>query len=361
MSHRFSIAQSDDRCSESLECRAKNINDMEKPNALVLLVCGLPATGKTTLCTELAHESRWRDLSLRHAEVTVHHLCFDAVERRLLRESGNNNSTGSELGFDPDIWKQARTDIIRTATQILQSSCHDEHDDSAGEKPKKSFVLVVDDNFYFRSMRKPWFQLAREFGAAYVQARIVADVDVCIEKNGAREAGQRVPEYVIPQMHANFQWPGDRNGDGGRNDDSAGWERHPNVHTVSFCAYQGVDASLQAILPDTLETITPLENIANDVDGNSSSGGCAQECEKRLRKLVSHVLEHTECSKEQKSVLAKRWQGVKKGLVDDAKKWQKVAKEDADPSDCLDILEAQFLACATSDAKACDRAGYAPR
>lgn len=72
------------------------------PQAMLVLLCGLPAAGKSTLARQLlsdgASELRKR---LKLPGVRVWHLCFDDVLARLQAERG-------ATGFDPELWHEAR-------------------------------------------------------------------------------------------------------------------------------------------------------------------------------------------------------------------------------------------------------------
>uniref|UniRef100_A0A7S1N9W8 L-seryl-tRNA(Sec) kinase n=1 Tax=Eutreptiella gymnastica TaxID=73025 RepID=A0A7S1N9W8_9EUGL len=68
-------------------------------------------------------------------------------------------------------------------------------------------LLLVEDNFYYWSMRYSFFQLARQYGAAFAQVFLVASPEVCVQRNSLRSASASIPQHVIVQMYPNMELP----------------------------------------------------------------------------------------------------------------------------------------------------------
>ena len=64
----------------------------------------------------------------------------------------------------------------------------------------------MDDNFYYRSMRKRYFQLARSRQLAYLEVHVKVKVDVALERNESRGEA-KVPEAVIKRMAQKLEQP----------------------------------------------------------------------------------------------------------------------------------------------------------
>ncbi|KAK4327237.1 hypothetical protein Pmani_002293 [Petrolisthes manimaculis] len=72
-------------------------------------------------------------------------------------------------------------------------------------KAKPLFVLLLDDNFYYRSMRYESFKLARKHGTGFCQVYVECSTDVALAHNMQRL--NRVPEEVVKAMAEKLQPP----------------------------------------------------------------------------------------------------------------------------------------------------------
>ena len=101
-------------------------DDTSLAKTCLLLVCGLPGSGKSTFC----HELVTRKPSVGRTTSWIH-FCYDEVERAL-REDPDV--------FDPETWQEARARITTDVTSLIESD-------------ESNRVIVLDDNMYYRSMR----------------------------------------------------------------------------------------------------------------------------------------------------------------------------------------------------------------
>lgn len=91
--------------------------------ACLLLVCGLPGSGKSSFCHELVARAKAQTS-------TWIHFCYDDVEQSLRVDRST---------FDPEIWQEARAKITTDVGSLLAE--------------ERNQVIVLDDNMYYRSMR----------------------------------------------------------------------------------------------------------------------------------------------------------------------------------------------------------------
>lgn len=66
-----------------------------------------------------------------------------------------------------------------------------------GKEDNSKFV-ILDDNFSHRSMRKLYYQLARETGGSYLELHLHLDVEEALIRNSKRD--KPVPDEVIKSM-----------------------------------------------------------------------------------------------------------------------------------------------------------------
>lgn len=127
----------------------------------VILLCGLPGSGKSTWCLEQLQES--------HVVVS------------------KDRMPGSSR-------KQARQDReIRAAIAIGRP-------------------VVVDNTNLTRAARAPVIQIAVEFGVACRAVVLTTPLDVALARNAARTGDARVPDGIVRQMARTWEPPSSEEG-----------------------------------------------------------------------------------------------------------------------------------------------------
>jgi tRNA uridine 5-carbamoylmethylation protein Kti12 len=154
---------------------------------LVVCVMGMPGCGKTTLCEGLIQSEQFAQKMARTWDVPeecirMETLSFDVLERD---EKSRNGVRDDE--FDPAIWRAARSRAEGIVLGYRETS-----DD------RNVRVLLLDDNFYYKSMRKTF----RPDGIIYTDI----PENVSYSRNGARGPSQ-VPRHVMDNMSAMLEPP----------------------------------------------------------------------------------------------------------------------------------------------------------
>ena len=149
---------------------------MTHPAALLLL-CGLPAAGKSAAASHLPN-----DLA------TV-------IEIDAEYDANSEGSQWSRVG-----WLAARQASITRAEQALVLA-------SCSESSAPRWVVVV-DNFYYRSMRRPYYSLARRLRAAFAVVHLHVPLETALSRNSTRRGTPSfVPEDVLRRAAARFEAP----------------------------------------------------------------------------------------------------------------------------------------------------------
>ncbi|ETO78131.1 hypothetical protein F444_06790 [Phytophthora nicotianae P1976] len=166
-------------------------------DAVLVLVSGLPAAGKTTLAKHLAaHSSTPSRLYER--------ISFDDLYDQMASE----DTSSKPAEFDPEQWKVCQRDMVVRVTRRLEEL--KASDTSKAATPQ--LVLLVDDNFQYRSQRKRFFQLSTELNCGFGLVYVNVSGDICRERNASRNKGARVPDETFQRMVTVFEPPnGDQN------------------------------------------------------------------------------------------------------------------------------------------------------
>ncbi|KAK6054033.1 hypothetical protein COOONC_08462 [Cooperia oncophora] len=138
----------------------------------LVLIMGLPAAGKSSLCEKIQEN---------HPNAVVFSL--DEINGRWSED------------FESHV---ERKSFERTVRQYLEAHCDEEFDK----------VVVVDDNFYLRSMRRPFERMARSFGLRYCCVLVDVDVQEALRRNSQRGA-DRVRDETILRMAREIELPSD--------------------------------------------------------------------------------------------------------------------------------------------------------
>lgn len=305
-----------------------DVDGIELRVALVL-VCGLPGCGKSSFCKALvARLEEEPDLLGRKAE--VHHICYDNIETEL-------RSVNSE--FDPSSWQAARARAAEVVRERLYTKC------------ARNMILLLDDNMYYRSMRKHWYHFAQQHHCAYRQVFLAAPKEVCLERNSGRAAASRVPDFSIHHMADVFEWP---------RESGESWEARDSISSIIETSSLSTADQLHQFIdrwaqPDGLNLWAPLlveEQLEQEGPEVQSD---AHACDVALRRVVSQALAHAPKELGQaKSVLAKQW-GVRKGafvkeLTAEIKRGgEKIEGERV--GDFINDMEATFLCSCVADVR----------
>lgn len=122
----------------------------------VMVVMGLPGSGKTSLCKHfLAHVNEYEE------GIEVEHICFDKLA----------------LEYNLENYKEFRNEVFKFV----------EHNLDEYLSMNKKTILILDDIMYYRSMRKQYYNLCKKYGLCYCQVYINCDYDVAISRVANRD------------------------------------------------------------------------------------------------------------------------------------------------------------------------------
>jgi len=151
----------------------------------MLLVCGLPGAGKSSFCRVVkGFFDSWQ----------VVHLEFDEVEVEL--ESHLEECTPLE------VWHKAREVSLKRVEKLVSGAVGNENHCA------RKLLILVDDNLYYKSMRRPFVSLARRLSTGLMIVHIDATCAEALLLNSSRSK-RSVPDAVIERMSRVFEHPTD--------------------------------------------------------------------------------------------------------------------------------------------------------
>lgn len=276
----------------------------EGPRRLGLCVlCGLPAAGKSTLARALSHqlrrERRWAvgvvayddvmpDAFLEAAAAGPLPSRWKALRRELLtclegflRALLLRGPLSAPPGATEALW-EAFTACLR-AQGLLRPA-------PAAEGPARHLptppaagplLLVLDDNFYYRSMRHEVYQLARRYSLGFCQLFLDCPLETCLQRNGRRPGA--LPAETIRLMRRKMEEP---------NPQKNAWEHNSLTVRSSACSAEA-SPELTGLLLAALENpVTCVEDNAEQKEADRAvcSSSALHQADQALRRIVSQTM-----------------------------------------------------------------------
>ncbi|KAK3595312.1 hypothetical protein CHS0354_004465 [Potamilus streckersoni] len=299
-----------------------------RPVPCVLLLCGLPGSGKTTHTKELVKKL---------IDENVLALVFDELMPQELAEKMIPQSSVNEnLVASP--WKQFREDMLCCVDTFISHLVSDITTSSKRDilytirKPvhineelwlcfmkaivsslvadwTKPTLIVIDDNMYYRSMRYQYYQIARKYNSAFCQIYLSCDMDVACVRNKQREV--KVPDSVIITMATKIEPPDPLNNR---------WEKF----SITVKAEQHIDiCQIQDLVHKArLEPVQSLPQVDVEQQNHSRrlcSESVVHQSDQVLRKLVAKHMAQLKvkgCSKADLKVCAEKFKSQRSKILD---------------------------------------------
>ncbi|TMS22396.1 L-seryl-tRNA(Sec) kinase [Larimichthys crocea] len=265
------------------------------------VLCGLPAAGKSTLARELlstAARLGWRAGLVPYDDLIPE----QAFQTRVLEDGVKLQEMHTE-------WKLHRQAVLRCIEQFLekprvlaemQSSC--QINIAAWERciqavlqqaldctqaERAPLLFLLDDNFYYPSMRYEVYQLARKYSLGFCQVYLHCDLESCISRNQSRS--EPIPTEVIQEMVKRLESP---------NPQKNSWEANSiSVNTTAKLSECDVQSVMELISSALSNPLSPVEDNTEQTEADRPE--MCHQCGSPGRPGLStaHLRSHEDCQR----------------------------------------------------------------
>ena len=219
-------------CNEGIDGGAAHERSQSLSTAHLVLLMGLPASGKTTAARNLQqqqqqqHQQQQQQHVGADINVVVHHICVDELYNACIAEAAPLGLAvplssivpgATPAAFSPAVWHRSRSLALDKTRQLLTELLVSRAD-SVPLSASCLHLLLVDDVLHLRSMRRAYYRLARQLQVPFSQLMLDTPLPVCIERHTQRLAAvsaSRQPSAshrsltaaTIASLHLAFQRP----------------------------------------------------------------------------------------------------------------------------------------------------------
>ncbi|MEE6486559.1 hypothetical protein FKM82_014634 [Ascaphus truei] len=270
------------------------------------VLCGLPAAGKSSLARSLGSGGSWALVVISYDDI----ITAEAFPEGLCA-SHRDTSAGSE---ELSLWKQNRQHILlylehliaaligcsaliapagRTEGTwsrfvsclerqgLISSAASDVEHHLITIPENRALYLVLDDNFYYQSMRYEVYQLARKYYLGFCQLYLNCPVESCLLRNQNRPLP--LPDKTIVLMEKKIEKP---------NPERNQWEQNSLILNTSG-PIRMEDLRVPDLLNQALENpLSPLQEDSErkDMDREICAASILHQADQSLRRLISETM-----------------------------------------------------------------------
>ncbi|XP_058476833.1 L-seryl-tRNA(Sec) kinase isoform X2 [Solea solea] len=261
------------------------------------VLCGLPASGKSTLARTVlgsAAQLGWRASVVSYDDLIPQH----AFQIRAVQNSGAQLTEQTEWKLHRHTVLQCIELFLKTPEVMAEPPSSFQINVDAWEqcvrgllRPKPMdhsqtdrtpLIFILDDNFYYPSMRYEVYQLARKYSLGFCQVYLHCDLESCINRNQSRP--EPVPTEVILDMVKRLESP---------NPEKNPWEELSillnTTDKLSTCDIQRV---MELISSSLRNPLSPIEDTAEqkEADRLKCAMNVVHQADQACRRLISEAM-----------------------------------------------------------------------
>ncbi|XP_074520009.1 L-seryl-tRNA(Sec) kinase [Halichoeres trimaculatus] len=273
---------------------AEESGGMDRVPACLCVLCGLPAAGKSTLARGLL--SAAARLGWRASVVPYDDLIPEQAFQKSMIENGDSMQ---DMHTE---WKTHRQAVLQCVEQFLQRpqllaelpelSSH-YINRAAWEQCIKPLLqpgaldgapllFLLDDNFYYPSMRYEVQQVARKYSLGFCQVYLQCDLELCISRNHSRPVS--VPTDVIEDMMKRLEPP---------NPQKNSWERNSiSLNTTDSLSDCNIQKVMELISSAMRNPLSPVEDNTEQIEADrlKCATSVIHQADQACRRLISDAM-----------------------------------------------------------------------
>ncbi|XP_041271373.1 L-seryl-tRNA(Sec) kinase [Onychostruthus taczanowskii] len=308
------------------------------------LLCGLPAAGKSTL---------GRALSRRLPQRPGWACALLAYDELIPPEAFRPRAPGAGPQEPSPLlpgWKQSRRELLQCLEGFLRALLTGaalpapaqpgwrrflgwlrrerllpaaEGDAGAASRP---LVLLLDDNFYYQSMRYELYQLARKYSLGFCQLFLECPVECCLQRNRLRS--DPVPEHTIQLMARKIEMPDPRKNT---------WEQHSLILSSSDCISEDDEQIMNLLATALANPERPNEEDTEQKEAARAicAASAVHQADQACRRIISEAMQDAKgknlLPSEMKS-LAEELNKLKGEFLDDLRQGNTLKTQYSDPA-----------------------------
>lgn len=252
------------------------------------VLCGLPAVGKSSLALELRGAAAllgWRFTVVSYDEFIPEQAFLTKPEEE-------------DMGQMHTEWKLHRQAVLKCIKHFLKRPSTELPDRCKGInsvtwekcighllKPPSDtapLVFLLDDNFYYPSMRYEVYQLARKYSLGFCQVYLHCDLETCISRN--QERPKPVPTEVIEHMSKRLEPP---------NPQRNSWETNSiALDTTNSFSTRDIQKVMDLIKSTVNNPLSPIEDDTEqkEADRLKCATSVIHRADQVCRRLVSEAM-----------------------------------------------------------------------
>ena len=187
-------------------------------HASVLVMCGLPGSGKSTFASAMRRNinSTCVACGIRYDPIVL--IDYDEIANDIVRKSSSKSAhTATFSETDLQAWRDSREAALSQLETELRNYFA-ETNDADDNTSHSNLLVILDDNFFLRSMRRDAYKVCQRVASGLSDASdaltvgfsvVLVDtpLGVCLERNSLREGKARIPEETIRRMASALERP----------------------------------------------------------------------------------------------------------------------------------------------------------
>lgn len=201
-------------------------------------MCGVPASGKSAFASAMKRNinNTCVTCGIRYDPIVL--IDYDEIANDIARKSSSESAhTATFSETDLQAWRDSREAALsQLETELRNYFAESDADDNEGHN---SLLVILDDNFFLRSMRRDAYKICQgvisglndasdyssdtarncnmhrrcAFTIGFSVVLVDTPLDVCLKRNSLRKGKTRIPEETITRMASTLERPDPSSGD----------------------------------------------------------------------------------------------------------------------------------------------------